>query len=516
MSWWDNVKAAMQPVPLSENGSANGAGSTMTLDDVLERYDLVGSVNEGGSSAILVTDKGAGYSLKDNPLTSPSETGKKVDLREVGQSAKSPWFQEYVPELAGALGLEMYDRMRRSDGTVRGSLRLCKVPVLSGRWFVEAASEDATDQLKARFVWWNLTERMKWINTLVNSLLMLDFGFIPAELVFARERVPVPGVGGSRVVWADIAFRHPATVEEWLYDRKTRVVGARFSSEEGDYRLNRSKMLLFSFDEEVGNVTGMSILRSAYQHWYYKTELYKIDAIQKERHGIGVPVIKLPPNFTDEDKRLAETIGRNLRTNERAHITLPPLWEIFFAEIKGQQVDVLESARHHDSMIQKNVLAKFMESESSTTNRGTATDATQNIFLKAQKFTADIIASEINLNAIPQLINYNWASSPNGYPKLRVRRIGEQADWRTMSFAVRNLVGAKVIVPDDRLDDSMREEMDLPKRDPDTAREVAAPQSGQRAKGQRAGLPRQAPAGPDKSDAANPSARDNSTDRSGG
>jgi CubicO group peptidase (beta-lactamase class C family) len=47
-----------------------------------------------------------------------------------------------------------------------------------------------------------------------------------------------------------------------------------------------------------------------------------------------------------------------------------------------------------------------------------------------------------------------------------------------MSFAVRNLVGAGVITPDDPLEDLLREEMDLPKRDPETARAVPTPQGG--------------------------------------
>jgi hypothetical protein len=510
MSMWDGFRRMMEPVRFDEPASG-----TMTLEDVLSRYDLVEAVRSpGGNDAIIVTEPGGGRAFKD---VSTGTGNGKVNLNEIGTTSKSPWFAEYVPELAGATGLAVYDRMRRSDGTVRGSLRLTKVPVLSGRWFVEAASEDATDQLKAKFVWWNLTERMNFTKTLINALLCLDFGFIPFEKVFAREKVALAGVNGSRIVWSDLAPRHPGDVMEWHYDKNGRWESIDFSGEDKEYTLTRDKTLLFTFDEEVGNVTGVSILRSAYQHWYYKTELYKIDAIQKERHGIGVPVIKLPPNFTDEDRRLAESIGRNLRTNERAHITLPPMWEIFFAEIKGQQVDVLESAVHHDEMIQKNVLARFMESSASSTNRGTGSDAAQNMFLKATRFTADIILAEMNLRAIPQLIDYNWASSPNGYPKLRVRRIGEQADWRTLSFAVRNLIGANAIRPDDRLEDNLREEMDLPRRDPATQRELpSGPQGGSRAKGQRAGLPRQAPAGPDQSSGSRPDAGDNSTDRSGG
>src|SRR6202000_3063401 len=112
-----------------------------------------------------------------------------------------------------------------------------------------------------------------------------------------------------------------------------------------------NKLLVFSFDKEAGNIEGISLLRSAYKHWYYKDTLYKIDAIQKERHGIGVPVIQMPPGWKKADKDLAEKIGRNLRTNEKAHIVLPPMWNILFAKLEGQPVDCLPSIEHHNQMI---------------------------------------------------------------------------------------------------------------------------------------------------------------------
>jgi hypothetical protein len=207
----------------------------------------------------------------------------------------------------------------------------------------------------------------------------------------------------------------------------------------------------------------MSVLRSAYKHWYYKEQLYKIDAIQKERHGIGIPVIKLPVGYSQSDKTVANDLGRNLRTNERAHVVLPPNWDLSFAELKGQPVDVIKSIEHHDSLIEKNVMGSFV----SATN---ATDENHDMFLKSARFIADIITETWNKYAIKQLVDYNWTNVE--YPKLRARRIGEQSDWRTVSFALRNLIGAGVIVPDDPLEDSARDLMDLPRRDPKTARLV--------------------------------------------
>jgi hypothetical protein len=92
-------------------------------------------------------------------------------------------------------------------------------------------------------------------------------------------------------------------------------------------------------------------------------------------------------------------------------------------------------------------------------------------------------------------------SGVKDYPKLKARRIGESADWRTQSFAIRNFVGAGIIQPDDPLEKNIREEMDLPPLDEATIRKTETPQApGQSEAGKpgagtapKAGPPRQGP-----------------------
>jgi len=439
-----------------------------SLNEVLEQYDLVDVVAEPEHQFMVVAEKG--------PKVKKLAAADGADLRELGSVSTSPWTsylrQEYNAELRGQQGLRNYDKMRRSDATVRGTLRLAKTPVLAARWFIEPASDKARDRNVADFVWNNLTKwmTMSWPQLLTETLLMLDFGYYMFEKVWTDQHPEAPG----KTVWQKLAPRHPMDVLSWEYDKAGGPNGVIMAPCEGDppdgVPIPIDKLLVFTFDKEAGNMEGISILRSAYKHWYYKDNLYKIDAIQKERHGIGVPVIKLPPNFTAEDKTLANELGRNLRTNERAHVVLPPNWELIFAKLEGQPVDALKSAIHHDEQIQKNILAPFMN--------GGAKDEDQVMFLKATRFIADIVQDVFNKYAIPQLVDYNWERLPNGYPQLKARRIGEQADWRTMSFAIRNLIGAGVIRPDDKLEEALREEMDLPAVDFATIRIVRSPQAG--------------------------------------
>jgi hypothetical protein len=298
------------------------------------------------------------------------------------------------------------------------------------------------------------------------------------EKVFDQQVVD----GTPRIVWKKFAPRHPMDVKQWHFDANGgpssvemyKPYSPNFAgggSFDDSVTIPIEKMLVFTFDKEAGNIEGISVLRSAYKHWYYKDQLYKIDAIQKERHGIGIPVIALPPGYKQEDKDLAENLGRNIRTNERAHITLPPGWEIAMLKMEGHLVDCIPSIEHHDAMIRSNVLGEFIRGSSA----GASGEEVIAMFLKATKYVADIIVDTFNNYAIPQLWGLNF--SRGSCPRLRVRRIGESADWRTLSAAARNLVGAQLLTPDDPLEDAFRDEMDLPARDPSTARKAPAPQN---------------------------------------
>lgn len=456
--------------------------SSMTLTEVLERNDLVGVVphDEGGGSTVLVS-----------PRTS---TSTSTDYHEIGSASPSPFWgeREYNNSLRGHQGLRKYDEMERSDASVAGSMLLAQTPVLGARWFIEPHKPDGADEPTARdvnaarHIWWNLTEGMttSWPQFLAECLKMLKYGFYPFEKVFTDTHPLKPGM----ICWQKFAPRHPLDVMDWQYDANGGPAALSMYAlgvTGGQIDIPISKLLVFTHDKEGGDMTGRSILRSAFKHWYMKQNLEKIDAIQKERHGIGVPIIKLPVGFSRDDKQLAEQMGRNLRTNERAHIVLPPMWDLMFAKLEGQPVDTLKSIDYHDRMIWTRVLARFM------TNTGASVkDDDRILFLQASRIIAEVIQDVINKYAIPQLVDYNW-SRIKGYPKLRARRIGEQADWRTMTFAMRNLVGAQLITPDETLEESLRHEMDLPMANHETRRNAQTPQTPQAPQAPEAGPPRQ-------------------------
>jgi len=445
------------------------------LEEVLREYETI-DFNEGTAAHgpyLIVTER-------STKLAGDPNIDLSTALGELGFTSMSPWTawtrQELNPQLRDKQGIRKYYDMKRNDGTVRGSLRLAKTPSMSAHWYVVPASESTIDKNIAEFVQKNLFEELNvdWTTLLGDILLMYEYGYMVFEKVYTMDK--------GKAKLKKLAPRHPLDIQEWVYDAnggpngivmepftpygsQLTITSASSDLVTGQF-IPMRKLALFSFEAEAGDVSGISVLRSAYKHWYYKDTLYKIDAIAKERHGIGIPIIVLPPGFGDDDRKKADELGRNLRTNDRAHIVIPANWQVMFAELKGQPVSAIESIDHHDNQIRANVLAEFMG------NPGTK-DQIIDVFYKSARYMADMVANIFNKFIIQQLVDLNFKNG--GYPKLRARRIGEWDDLRTLSFAIRNFVGAGLIIPDDELEKQLREESDLPPMDKATRREVAGP-----------------------------------------
>lgn len=453
----------------------------MSFEEAMNRYDVVSANHDPvHGSYIIMVDKSQNV-----------EPG--FATAELGYSSPSPWTswtrEERVPELRDKLGLRVFYDMKRADGTVRGALRLLKTPIQAARWFIEPASDSTVDKSIAEFVEKNLFVELSqpWSRFIEDALLMCDFGYMAFEKVWDYNK-------DGKLIISKLAPRHPLDIQDWVWDENggpdafimepisilgTDTVPRNFNLPTSNgyttgidpkITIPIQKALIFTLEQEAGDLRGISILRSAYKHYFYKDTLYKIDAIQKERHGIGVPLIRMPMGFSKADRELADNLGRNLRTNERAHITIPMNWEVAFAKLEGQPVDCLRSIEHHDMKIKSNILAPFMD-------EANVNPDSLDVYYKATRYIANTLCDTVNKYLIPQLVGMNFTRGNN--PMLRVRRIGEEEALRTLSFAFRNFVGAGAIRPDDPLEKFLRSELDLPPADPDTSRVTQTPQAPQ-------------------------------------
>ena len=82
------------------------------------------------------------------------------------------------------------------------------------------------------------------------------------------------------------------------------------------------------------------------------------------------------------------------------------------------------------------------------------------LFLKSLRSIGNLIADVFNIYCIPSLVDYNF--SVDRYPRLHVRRIGENRDMQMFAQAMKNLVDANIISIDDSTERWVRNEMDMP------------------------------------------------------
>jgi hypothetical protein len=381
-----------------------------------------------------------------------------------------------VPELGNPQqAAQTYRKMVRTDVSVRTSLRAGKAPVLGGEFYIEPFDADEENQAIAEFVNFNIFEATStpWVKTLEQILKMYEDGCSVFETVWElREWAPKKTAAGANrrqyTMLRGLTVRPRDTVKSFTYDDNggpVEIVHNKIDAKgrATEVKIPIGKAVVFTFDQEGGKLDGNSILRSAYEHWFYKYHLYKIDGIQKERHGIGVPEIELQPGYTANDVKIAHELGSNLRTNERAYIVRTTMMKIGFAKIDTQPVDALKSALHHDNMIMKNVMVQFLNLGVDQTGGGRATGATSmDMMLKSMRFVAQSVCDAINLYLIPNLVAYNFPTDK--FPKLQVRGIGESKDLQMWSAAMRNLIDVGGITLDEPTEQWIRKQVDMPKK----------------------------------------------------
>ena len=139
-----------------------------------------------------------------------------------------------------------------------------------------------------------------------NALLCLDFGCAAHEDLWH--------IDGDKVRLRKLAPRLPYTFYRYHVDEDGESL---LYLEQYGYRGNNfvnvlvpaEKIAYFVNDMEGAYFYGRSVLRAAYQHWYMKSQIYRIDAIAIERNGLGVPTIKQGPNVSAEDRKARAELG---------------------------------------------------------------------------------------------------------------------------------------------------------------------------------------------------------------
>lgn len=355
---------------------------------------------------------------------------------------------EYNRDLVFPRSIEVYNRMRRSDATVREALFHLFSPIENATWVVEPASDDELDLEVAAFV---QAAYMDWLSQpfsvyLHQALLHLAHGFqlfeTPTyvredELEWDTPSGEQQSVSRQWVTWQRFASRLPETIQKWHVADGELVSVEQYAQREdgsfGPFTIPAERFLLFVNEQEGDDFTGLSILRTAYKAWYLKETVEKTAGVAVERHGVGVNTAYIPDRYRDDENMMARVEGmmRDLRAGEFSYLVFPgPKGSAdqqgrdgFTFEIvspQGSLPDLVKFLEYLRGEIKGNVLARFAELGQGQTGARATAESQANPYAEALETVARYICA-VNDTAIRRLVDLNYNVSR--YPKLACQDI---------------------------------------------------------------------------------------------
>ncbi len=407
------------------------------------------------------------------------------ELGRIGQRRYGGFFyEEFLKDLQGRKGIEVYKEMSENDDVIGAILYAIEMLIRQASWSVQPGGPTAKDQEAADFIYSCMDDMSDtWTDTISEILSFLTFGWSAHELVYKRRlgrnsdpRLKSKYTDGL-IGWQKLPIRAQDTLWEWLYDDNDNLLGmAQMPPPTFEIiQIPIEKLLLFRTKSRKGNPEGRSILRNAYRSWYFKRRIQEIEGIGIERDLAGFPVLKAPEgmNIWDEDdpdmtaiRLLTEKIVQNIRRDSMEGLSLPAGWELQLLSTGGRrQFDTNAIIERYDTRIAMTVLADFvLLGHQQVGSFALSSDKTE-LFSMAVGAYLDIICEVFNNQAIPTLIDLNGEhfSGITDYPTLEHGDI-ESADIQALAAYIKDMTGVGVLVPDDHLEDYVREAAGLPER----------------------------------------------------
>lgn len=393
-------------------------------------------------------------------------------------------YEEFLHELRGKRGIETYKEMSENDDVVGAILFAIEMLIRQCDWNVEAGGNTAADKAAAEFVKSCMDDMQDtWIDTISEILSFLTYGWSFHEIVYKRRMGNTKDhrtrskYNDGLIGWMKLPIRAQETLYQWEYDDKDNLLGMT-QMPPPDYRLftiPMEKALLFRTKSRKSNPEGRSILRNAYRSWYFKRRIQEIEGIGIERDLAGLPVIYGPEGLDLWDNTIPENtaarIGlesmvKNIRRDEMEGCVLPYGYKLeLLSSVGSRQFDTNAIINRYDTRIAMTVLADFIFLGHSETGSWALSSDKTELFAVAIGAYLDIICETFNSQGIPALIDINGEhfSGITEYPEMTHGDI-EDADITKVSAFVKDMTGIGLLVPDDGLEDYIRQIGHLPEK----------------------------------------------------
>ncbi|MCU7380503.1 hypothetical protein OBO34_19510 [Clostridiales Family XIII bacterium ASD5510] len=395
------------------------------------------------------------------------------------------FYEEFLPELRGPKGVEVYKEMSENDDIVSAILFAIEMLMRQTTFSVDPSGDTDIDKRAAEFVKECMDDMQdSWTSTLSEILSFITFGWSYHEIVYKRRmgHTKNPKTNSKYddglIGWRKLPLRAQETLYEWLYeDQSDELIGMvqQPPPDFGTIEIPLDRALHFVTKSRKNNPEGRSVLRGAYRAWYFKRRIQEIEGIGLERDLAGFPVLTAPERMdlwdTDDPEMVealnrAESIVTGIRRDSREGLVLPPGWELSLLSAGNRRTfDTNEIIDRYDKRIATTVMADFiLLGQGDNGSWALSSDKTR-LFSLAIGTYLDVICETFNTQGIPRLIDLNdeHFRGITDYPQM-VHSDIEERNLKELSEFLEKMVGIGLLMPDDQLEDFVRTEANLPER----------------------------------------------------
>lgn len=410
----------------------------------------------------------------------------KSELGRIGQYRYTgTFFEEFLKELHGTRGVEVYKEMSENDPTIGGILFAVEMLIRQCDFNVEPGGSADMDKEAAEFVESCINDMEEtWQDTLSEILSFLTFGWSYHEIVYKRrmgrtnDKRTTSKYNDGLIGWRKLPIRSQDTLWEWKYEPDSDDLIGMTQAPPPNYNhitIPIEKALHFKTRNRKANPEGRSILRTAYRPWYFLKRLQSIEGIGMERDLAGFPVLTGPEDldlWDEDDQDMAATLSAavdivtSIRRDAREGLVLPNGWKLELLSSSNRRVtDTNAVITRYEKRIAMSVMADFMFLGQSDSGSWALSSDKTRLFSLAIGTYIDIICDVFNTQAIPRLIEMNsdHFKGITDYPRMTHGDI-EDADLGKVATFVNSMIGSGVLQPDEELEKYIRQIGGLPKK----------------------------------------------------
>lgn len=257
---------------------------------------------------------------------------------------------------------------------------------------------------------------------------------------------------------AKVSPRPPSTIQQIKVDEHGDLQAVVQNLRVGVKPIPAAALLWFVWDQEGGNLTGRSALRSLYRPWLIKDRLWRIDAINHERAG-GIILLEGQKDADGEDLGKLTELAQSIRVSDSGGAGIPSGVKPHLLSASGGKV--VESIRYCDEAMARAWLAMFLQLGQTETGSRALGDGFIDFFALATDGYADGLADDVTEQLVEPWVDVQYGEGVELTPRIVSER-NEDPELTVSDLGM--LVEKGVIVVDEELEDSIRGRYGLPDR----------------------------------------------------